>query len=130
MARAHCTLPNKTSVCTLPNYFLNRHQPTETSKQLIGTRYLGHVTGYQPIRDQYFLISSRTTHHHHQTTWHATCVASLKQRAAHFREDRIPDNCARGVSNQPNHFRIISGESGNTGPWLADNQSRNLNNEF
>ena len=28
------------------------------SKQPIRTRYLGHVTGYQPIRDQYFLIQS------------------------------------------------------------------------
>ena len=26
--------------------------------QPIKTRYLGHVTGYQPIRDQYFLIWS------------------------------------------------------------------------
>eukprot|EP00116_Pleurobrachia_bachei_P019047 sb/3479309/ len=25
-----------------------------TSKQPIRTRYLGHVTGYQPVRDQYF----------------------------------------------------------------------------
>eukprot|EP00116_Pleurobrachia_bachei_P002404 sb/3462666/ len=33
-------------------------QPTDTSKQPIKTRYLGHVTGYQPIRDQYFLIRS------------------------------------------------------------------------
>eukprot|EP00116_Pleurobrachia_bachei_P001494 sb/3461756/ len=32
------------------------HEPTETSKQPIKTRYLGHVTVYQPIRDQYFLI--------------------------------------------------------------------------
>eukprot|EP00116_Pleurobrachia_bachei_P006372 sb/3466634/ len=31
---------------------------TEMSKQPIRTRYLGHVTGYQPIRDQYFLIRS------------------------------------------------------------------------
>eukprot|EP00116_Pleurobrachia_bachei_P008383 sb/3468645/ len=31
---------------------------TETSKQPIRTRYLCHVTGYQPIRDQYFLIRS------------------------------------------------------------------------
>ena len=30
----------------------------DTSKQPIITRYLGHVTGYQPIRDQYFLIRS------------------------------------------------------------------------
>eukprot|EP00116_Pleurobrachia_bachei_P001048 sb/3461310/ len=29
---------------------------TDTSKQPIRTRYLGHVTGYPPIRDQYFLI--------------------------------------------------------------------------
>eukprot|EP00116_Pleurobrachia_bachei_P015159 sb/3475421/ len=33
-------------------------EPTEASKQSIRTRYLGHVTGYQPIRDQYFLIRS------------------------------------------------------------------------
>eukprot|EP00116_Pleurobrachia_bachei_P003024 sb/3463286/ len=33
-------------------------EPTETGKQPIRTRYLGHVTGYQPIRDQYFLIRS------------------------------------------------------------------------
>ena len=31
-------------------------QPTDTSKQPIRTSYLGHVTGYQPIRHQYFLI--------------------------------------------------------------------------
>eukprot|EP00116_Pleurobrachia_bachei_P013296 sb/3473558/ len=33
-------------------------EPTETCKQRIRTHYLGHVTGYQPIRDQYFLIRS------------------------------------------------------------------------
>eukprot|EP00116_Pleurobrachia_bachei_P016332 sb/3476594/ len=33
-------------------------EPTETSKQPIRTRYLGHVAGYQPIREQYFLIWS------------------------------------------------------------------------
>ena len=33
-------------------------EPTESSKQPIRSRYLGHVTGYQPIRDQYFLIRS------------------------------------------------------------------------
>eukprot|EP00116_Pleurobrachia_bachei_P006572 sb/3466834/ len=38
---------------------LHTHQePTETGKQPIRTRYLGHVTGYQPIRDQYYLIRS------------------------------------------------------------------------
>ena len=32
-------------------------EPADTSKQPIRT-YLGHVTGYQPIRDQYFLVRS------------------------------------------------------------------------
>ena len=31
-------------------------EPTESSKQSIRARYLRHVTGYQPIRDQYFLV--------------------------------------------------------------------------
>ena len=33
----------------------------DTSKQPIRTRYLGHVTGYQPIRDQYFQYLTTTT---------------------------------------------------------------------
>eukprot|EP00116_Pleurobrachia_bachei_P006770 sb/3467032/ len=40
----------QTSICD--------QEPTDTSKQPIRTRYLGHVTSYQPIRDQYFLIRS------------------------------------------------------------------------
>eukprot|EP00116_Pleurobrachia_bachei_P005786 sb/3466048/ len=35
-----------------------KQEPTETSKQSIRTLYIGHVTGYQPIKDQYFLIRS------------------------------------------------------------------------
>ena len=31
-------------------------QPIGPSKQPIRTRYLGHVTGYQPIGEQYFLV--------------------------------------------------------------------------
>ena len=31
------------------------------SKEAMRTRYLGHVTGYQPIREQYFLIRSVPT---------------------------------------------------------------------
>eukprot|EP00116_Pleurobrachia_bachei_P004041 sb/3464303/ len=31
-------------------------EPTETNKQPIRTHYLGHMIGYQPIRDQYLLI--------------------------------------------------------------------------
>eukprot|EP00116_Pleurobrachia_bachei_P017011 sb/3477273/ len=34
----------------------NQQEPTETSKQPIRSRYIGHVIGYQPIRDQHFLI--------------------------------------------------------------------------
>ena len=33
-------------------------EPTDTSKTPIRTRYLDHVTGYQPIRDQYFQYRS------------------------------------------------------------------------
>eukprot|EP00116_Pleurobrachia_bachei_P000749 sb/3461011/ len=44
------------------------HVPTKTSKQPIRTRYLGHVTGYYPIRDQYFLI--RSVHVTHPSRFH------------------------------------------------------------
>eukprot|EP00116_Pleurobrachia_bachei_P002771 sb/3463033/ len=36
----------------------NKKEPTETSKQPIRTRYLGHVKGYQPISDQYDSVGS------------------------------------------------------------------------
>eukprot|EP00116_Pleurobrachia_bachei_P007413 sb/3467675/ len=42
-------------VCADPYYY---QEPTETIKQPIRTRYSGHVTGYQPIENQYFLIRS------------------------------------------------------------------------
>eukprot|EP00116_Pleurobrachia_bachei_P018397 sb/3478659/ len=41
-----------------PGSFFLLQEPTDTSKQPTRTRYLGHVTGYQPIRDQYFLNRS------------------------------------------------------------------------
>eukprot|EP00116_Pleurobrachia_bachei_P013503 sb/3473765/ len=40
----------------------HKQEPTRSSKQPIRARYLGHVTGYQPIRDQYFLIRSVPDH--------------------------------------------------------------------
>eukprot|EP00116_Pleurobrachia_bachei_P006184 sb/3466446/ len=43
----------------------SKQEPTETSRQPIRTRYLGHVTGYQPIRGQYFLNWSRQLIHLH-----------------------------------------------------------------
>eukprot|EP00116_Pleurobrachia_bachei_P003273 sb/3463535/ len=38
-------------------------EPTETRKHPIRTRHLSHVTGYQPIRDQYILIWSIWARH-------------------------------------------------------------------
>eukprot|EP00116_Pleurobrachia_bachei_P008988 sb/3469250/ len=47
------------ALCTaLLQTALSNQEPTDTSKHPIRTRYLGHVTGCQPIRDQYFLIRS------------------------------------------------------------------------
>eukprot|EP00116_Pleurobrachia_bachei_P001686 sb/3461948/ len=50
--------PRKYLKCTLsaPGPASVYQEPTETSKQPIRTRCLSNVTGYQPIRDQYFLI--------------------------------------------------------------------------
>eukprot|EP00116_Pleurobrachia_bachei_P002445 sb/3462707/ len=49
-------------LCSLTPSIIFRYpaimEPSDTSKQPIRTRYLGHVTGYQPTRDQYFLIRS------------------------------------------------------------------------
>eukprot|EP00116_Pleurobrachia_bachei_P014175 sb/3474437/ len=40
---------------TTLQYIVSYSSGTDTNKQPISARYLGHVTGYQPIRDQYFL---------------------------------------------------------------------------
>eukprot|EP00116_Pleurobrachia_bachei_P015113 sb/3475375/ len=40
------------------SHFISGQEPTKTSKQPIRNRYLGHETGYQPIRDQYFVLIS------------------------------------------------------------------------
>ena len=40
------------------SYKKRTQQPTDISKQPIRTRYLGHVTAYQPIRDHYLLTRS------------------------------------------------------------------------
>ena len=49
----HCTQTESSK-----NIHSGDHEPTESSKQPIRARYLCHVTGYQPIRDQHFLIRS------------------------------------------------------------------------
>eukprot|EP00116_Pleurobrachia_bachei_P016081 sb/3476343/ len=46
----------------------SNQEPTETSKQPIRTSYLGHVTGYQPIMDLYFLIRPVHASNIHQLT--------------------------------------------------------------
>ena len=40
-------------------YTLTIQESTESSKQPIRTRYFGHVTSYQPISDQYFLLAGQ-----------------------------------------------------------------------
>eukprot|EP00116_Pleurobrachia_bachei_P012398 sb/3472660/ len=45
-------LPNSVVLSWLNGTLKIRNRPKQPTK----TRYLGHVTGYQPIRDQYFLI--------------------------------------------------------------------------
>eukprot|EP00116_Pleurobrachia_bachei_P017881 sb/3478143/ len=68
---------SKEFTCVTQTYHVTRitrgghviqQEPTETSKQPIRTRYLGHVTAYQPIRDQYFLIRSVPDNGHAQLT--------------------------------------------------------------
>eukprot|EP00116_Pleurobrachia_bachei_P012266 sb/3472528/ len=51
----HYTTPPPTIFITADA--LNQ-EPTDTSKQPIRTTYLGHVTGYQPIKDHCLLIRS------------------------------------------------------------------------
>ena len=55
--------------------FLSHQEPTGPSKQPIRTRYLGHATGYQPIREQYLVIRSVAVYHpmHPGDTWFETC---------------------------------------------------------
>ena len=44
-------------VCNIYSVSINQ-ETTEPIKQSIRSRYLDHVTGYQPIRDLYFLVRS------------------------------------------------------------------------
>eukprot|EP00116_Pleurobrachia_bachei_P002896 sb/3463158/ len=70
-------------------------EPTETSKQPIRTRYLGHVIGYQPIRDHYFLIRSVPTRynwsHHFQKTVKMEKIQTLLNKG--------------NKANSPNHIK-------------------------
>ena len=48
-------LPSRSSVSSFSAVLGMYREPTESSKQPIRARYLGHVTGYQPTSEQYFL---------------------------------------------------------------------------
>ena len=73
---AHCAVEE---VQVLDSIFLTNLQkelgqePNDKSKQPIRTRYLGHVTGYQPIREQYFHILSvpKLGYNIPQKIWHS-----------------------------------------------------------
>eukprot|EP00116_Pleurobrachia_bachei_P016362 sb/3476624/ len=51
---SHNNVSSKTNRAVPYIYIRNRPKQVNT-KQPISTHYLGHVTSYQPIRDQYFL---------------------------------------------------------------------------
>eukprot|EP00116_Pleurobrachia_bachei_P003381 sb/3463643/ len=93
-------------------------EPTDTSKQQIKTRYLGHVAGYQPIRDQYFLIRSVSVgleisnfhqlqipktinyhylggkeHNNYESSLHAGDKLGLERRTAFFTKDSSSCMC-------------------------------------
>eukprot|EP00116_Pleurobrachia_bachei_P012258 sb/3472520/ len=57
----------------------SHQEPIDTSKQPIRTRYLGHVTGYQPIRDQYFLVRSVPASHYHSPELRIAYVIMIRR---------------------------------------------------
>eukprot|EP00116_Pleurobrachia_bachei_P005180 sb/3465442/ len=89
------------SLCLLQGTF-SLKEPTGLSKQPIRTRYLGHVTDYQPVRDPYFLIRDATTEVEEGLgpyMFDATVVAEcLKQQGTNV--ERLSD---------PYHYKIVIG---------------------
>eukprot|EP00116_Pleurobrachia_bachei_P010839 sb/3471101/ len=84
----------------------HRTETTETSKQPIRTRYLGHMTGYQPIRDQYFLIRSVPTQY-----------SPLRNRFLFARYSLISSSSSSSFSKDPccffySHRHINEGKFG------------------
>eukprot|EP00116_Pleurobrachia_bachei_P006355 sb/3466617/ len=84
--------------------FYREQEPTETSKQPIRTRYLGHVTGYQPIKDQYFLIRS----------------ASVSSGESNTAEGWRVSGTDRITSKQPIRTRYLGHVTGYQGPVFPD----------
>eukprot|EP00116_Pleurobrachia_bachei_P004888 sb/3465150/ len=81
--------------------FLNL-EPADTSKQPIRTRYLGYVTGYQPIRDHYFLI--RLVPEYNSTV--LLCKINRPKQV--------------NMTNQNSLFRSLDWLSANQGPLFPD----------
>eukprot|EP00116_Pleurobrachia_bachei_P012049 sb/3472311/ len=59
--RQHLSIPLTREEGQLSSTYHPLYINTGTSKQPTRIRYLGHVTGYQPIREQYFRIRSDPT---------------------------------------------------------------------
>eukprot|EP00116_Pleurobrachia_bachei_P001032 sb/3461294/ len=109
----HQLSDSKNQEILVPDWLITSHESTEASRQPIRTRYLCHVTGYQPIRDHCFLIRS---------------VSALRI----FALDRsYPDPMRSTGSTLDLPSRALDRQeptkSGNTSSSLADNQSRDLN---
>eukprot|EP00116_Pleurobrachia_bachei_P003645 sb/3463907/ len=112
----------------------SNQEPTETSKQPIRTRYLGQVTGYQPIKDQYFQIRLASN----DTDWRVRrefCKSSLEflvdMDTSFFEVDDYNDevNIIFGsivnqepteTTNQNSLFRSRDWLSANQGPVFSD----------
>eukprot|EP00116_Pleurobrachia_bachei_P004131 sb/3464393/ len=62
-----------------------RQEPTDTSKQPIRTRYLGHVTGYQPIRDEFLPGSIPLSISGRCWLLHSHCTSPLRKQYTWWR---------------------------------------------
>eukprot|EP00116_Pleurobrachia_bachei_P010546 sb/3470808/ len=93
-------------------------EPTGTSKQPIRARNLDHVTGYQPIRDQYFgrfLLLSFSLY----SLNHLTCRAALGPRAARPLLSGT-ETSKQVTTNQKSLFKSRDWLSANQGPVFPD----------
>eukprot|EP00116_Pleurobrachia_bachei_P004510 sb/3464772/ len=80
-------------------------EPTDTCKQPIGTRYLGHVSGYQPIRDQYFLIRSVPVGSHAATSYDS--VETCPRVGLYPRSQEPTDTCKQPIGTR--YLGYVSG---------------------
>ena len=77
-----------------------QHHPviikTEPGRQPIRARYLGHVAGFRPIRDQYFLILSSSKQHQkeNEDEWSDGCSDGDEEDFIEFRLNKKGPNSA------------------------------------